>query len=488
MGSNSFVTYVLYDSTKTFIRSGYINSTAAALITTDSTCKYIRVVGAEAKIDEQMVSITPGLQSNSSYNKIINGKGQFGIRLQSLNDIFYNSSEGTLVSASDIYVITPDNRFNLGSSVSVGNNGGCLYWNKLTGALFTQDSFPYNVINDNVYFISYLGSYREFKYYREFCTIQSAFPIFDIDLYNNKISINVKHQPAYFIYNGNYKTLATGYSQVIENIPNNCIIGFDMVTSSFVLVDSFTGFSLNRYIPVIGRHYRNIICKYQYTTTIYDTSKNIACYGDSLTYYDGHEFTWGEHQGETCIGYETYLLNELNATNVSNFGRSGYTTPQICSIIKGTSSSTLSSKDVITIMGGDNDDRLSVSVGTLSPIKSAFDTSTVYGALQDAVEWILDSYPQIRIIIMTEPMGWTYRNGALQRVNEVYPQAYRDVANFYGLPLIDLWNESGVNELTRNAFYADPPDTENTLYMYHPNNDGWVRISKIIVKKLKDLI
>ena len=180
---------------------------------------------------------------------------------------------------------------------------------------------------------------------------------------------------------------------MIENIPNNCIIGYDVVTNSFVVINDFNIYSLNRYIPVIGRYYKNIICNCQYVTAISDILKNIACYGDSLTFYDGHTFTWGEHKDEMCVGFETYLQNELNTLNISNFGVSGNTTPQICSNIKNTSSNILNTKDVITIMGGDNDDRLNVSVGTLSPINSTFNTSTVYGALQDAIEWILNSYP-----------------------------------------------------------------------------------------------
>jgi hypothetical protein len=168
---------------------------------------------------------------------------------------------------------------------------------------------------------------------------------------------------------------------------------------------------------------------------------------------------------------------------VANRGESGKTTPQICGKIL--TATDLSNYDVMTIMGGDNDDRLEVSIGTVQPVGGTFDTTTVCGALQSAIEYALGQNPNLRIILMTEPIGWTYQSGTMDRVSELVPNAYRNVAKQYGLPLIDLWNASGINELTRETFYADPAPSDNQLYMYHPNNDGWVRCSKVIIKHLK---
>ena len=190
------------------------------------------------------------------------------------------------------------------------------------------------------------------------------------------------------------------------------------------------------------------------------------------------------NSGETCIGFETYLANELNVRSITNQGVSGKTTPEICDNIK--NYQYFPNLELMTIMGGDNDDRLSVSVGEVKPIGSAYDTTTICGALQSAIEYALAQNPSLRIVLMTEPMGWTYRTNAMVRVSDAIPQAYRDVAEFYGLPLIDLWNKSGINEFTRSTYYADP--TDNHLYMYHPNNKGWIQISKIICSELKAII
>ena len=134
-------------------------------------------------------------------------------------------------------------------------------------------------------------------------------------------------------------------------------------------------------------------------------------------------------------------------------------------------------------MGGDNDDRLDVAIGSLQPVGGTFDTTTIYGALQSAIEYALTENPALRIVLMTEPMGFTYQNNALDRVSDLIPNAYRRVAELYGLPLIDLWAKSGINELTRAEYYLDP-STGNTDYMYHPNNKGWNLLSKIICAEI----
>ena len=211
------------------------------------------------------------------------------------------------------------------------------------------------------------------------------------------------------------------------------------------------------------------------------TPQICMCYGDSLTWYDGHAFKWGENQGETCVGFETYLQKNLGFITI-NEGISGQTTPQICERVSCDSATIYA--DIITIMGGDNDDRLSISVGTLLPAGSMFDTTTVYGSLQNAIETLLDKNPTVKIILMTEPMGWTYRDNKMMCVDDVYPEAYRRVAALYGLPLIDNWKYSGINEATRNIYYVDPSDETNTLYMYHPNNIGWECISMYICQEI----
>ena len=480
--ASAYLTCAFYDSDKVFIGPSFNASTGSYTVTTPSNCAYIRLNGALSRVDNQSITIATAM-STPLHQLIVDGKNEYGVRLFSQSDIFYDKANGTLKSNNPIYVLMPDCMLNLGKSVDVGTDGGYLLFNKKTGILYASAD---RVLDGDIYTIAILSSLKEFEPHKQYCTIDSAFPIFKVDFVSNLLVIEVKERPAYLIYNGVYHSIPSGYSQSVQ-LPNHCVVGYNPIDKVFVVVWEFNNYLLSSCIPVMSRYYTQITCRVPYETIIFDGSyKRFVCYGDSLTWYDGNAFTWGEHEGETCVGFESYIRSELQARAVANRGESGKTTPQICSKIL--TATDLSNYDVLTIMGGDNDDRLDVSIGTIQPVGGTFDTTTVCGALQSAIEYAISQNPNLRIILMTEPIGWTYQNGTMDRVSELVPNAYRNVAKQYGLPVIDLWNESGINELTRETFYADPAPSDNQLYMYHPNNDGWVRCSKIIVKHLKAYI
>jgi hypothetical protein len=480
--ASAYYTCAFYNSEKTFISGSYNGSVSAYTVTTPSNCAYLRVQGAVGKVAQQMVSI-PSASIFVMQKKIINGYNEQGVSLTSLNEIFYDRTNGLIKSSSDMIIYTPDNSYNLGTSVSVGTSGGYLLWDNESATLYASSTKD---VSDNIYLIATLSNARDFESHKQYCVVDSAFPIFTVDLYNNKLYVSVKGQPCYLIYNGSYYSISSGFTQELT-LPNHCVVYYDTAQGQFVAVADLSNYSMSAGIPVMMRFYTGIQCRCKYETAVDSPSyKRFVCYGDSLTWYDGNAFTWGEHKDETCVGFETYMRNELQARAVANRGASGESTPQICTRIR--NASDFANYDIATIMGGDNDDRLEVSLGTLLPVGSAFDTATVYGALQSAIEHMLEVNPSLRIVLMTEPMGWTYQNGAMKRVSELIPNAYRRVAEQYGLPVIDLWNESGINELTRETYYADPAPSNNQLYMYHPNNNGWIRISKIIIDRLKSLI
>ena len=481
LGSNSFLTCAYYDSSKELIDTAFASNTSAFVFTTPQDCVYIRINGSSAKLTQQKLAINySGLSTIPSYQKVIDGKSTQGVFLISAKDIFYDKSNGQLKSTEAIYLNTPQSLFSLGNTVDVGTAGGFLCWNKKTGKIYTTTSRP---TNKNVYVLGVLSASKAFEPKKRFCTIDAKYPILSVDLINNRLSITVRDAACYIIYDGCFYSIPAGYTQTIL-LEDHCLIYFDPVATVFAMTNSFSQYELGKGIPVLVRYGKNVVCRVPYETPISNVShKSMVCYGDSLTWYDGNDYTWGEHEGEECIGYERYLLNYLNLKSVTNRGVSGKTTPEICTKIK--TASDLASIDIMTIMGGDNDDRLSVSVGQVASVGGTFDTETVYGALQSAIEFALSENPNLRIVLMTEPMGWTYRNGSFVRVNNAIPQAYRDIANLYGLPIVDLWHESGINEATRGTYYADPET--NHSYFYHPNNDGWKRISKLICKKIAEV-
>lgn len=248
--------------------------------------------------------------------------------------------------------------------------------------------------------------------------------------------------------------------------------------SHFWCYSTFTNFDVKIFFSsdtdTLTESVNNLKDIYSPYTTV--ENKKAVCYGDSLTWYDGNAFSWGDLEGTFCYGYQYYLREKLKMIT-ENRGVSGRTTPQICaSILEAVD---LNDYNYLIIMGGDNDDRLSTPIGEISSVGSQYDTTTLIGSLQTAIEYALSESPQLKVILMSEPIGWVYRNGNLVRVSESIPTAYKTTAQLYGIPYIDLYHESGINELTRSTYYLDPA-TNNEDYMLHPNNLGWERIGKIV--------
>lgn len=476
IGSSSIPTLVYYDSSKQFVSASDGNSTT---FTIPANVSFVRMNGAIAQLDNTKFVPNFVNVARASYKKVLNGRNSIKPTLWSQQII---SITDKIRSAAHIYLATPDNMmmFDYGTEINLTGSGAFLYWRMSTNTFFLSNDG--SLIDDDTYFIA-LAKYRQFSDVVTFASLSTPFPAFKFDLIKNKLSIYFK-SAGFLFYKGSIYKIPKDYTQELDLVTDQVLVAYDLVTNAFVriLYDDIVAGSHTRYIPIFARSYSDIVGIANYETLTELSYKYCYCYGDSLTWYDGHDYTWGEHQGEECIGFERYL-NRYLGMNVINVGVSGETTPQICERLK--TDTAPRSAHIITIMGGDNDDRLSVPVGTLMPVGSGFDTTTVYGALQSAVETILSYNPTVRLVLMTEPMGWTYREGQMERVDDVYPNAYRRVAEHYGLALIDNWKYSGINEKTRNTYYADPTPENNQLYMYHPNDDGWRRISKYICAELK---
>lgn len=216
------------------------------------------------------------------------------------------------------------------------------------------------------------------------------------------------------------------------------------------------------------------------------SGKITTFYGDSLTWYYNKPFTWGPHEDEICHNYMNYIQSHFAPQIIANAGGSGETTLEICNRIKNAGNFNIT--DYLFLMPSSmNDDRLNVPVGVLAYDATSYDQTTIIGALQHAIETIYSQRPDIVITMITEPKGWTYRNNRFEMVDPKYVAAYKAVAEFYGIPLIDCWSQCGFNKAQWSLYYADPTDSTNTQYIYHPNNDGWEKLSEYIVNQLEVL-
>lgn len=478
LGSNSYPTCVFYNENKQIVsNTEVIRSTTEAFTTVvPSGCYYLVVNGSTAYAD-QMYVYTSNISGYKPYQLYPNGYSGNALRLYSAGKIYY--SNGTLFAQANIRLITYDKSYNLGKTINVGT-GIWLFWNNSTHTLFASDNYD-TELNENIYFVCGIGVLQPYSGDDGFSAVLGFSPLVELDLANNKLYYKGESQAYIYIHSARH-TIAAQTAEF--NMTNYTVFYYDLADKTLKVTNDYDENASSRVVLLerLGPSIKSITPYILITNENANAGKTCVCYGDSLTWYDGHPFTWGPQEGTVCVGYESYL-RAYNGMTVTNRGQSGKTTPQICTNLK--SASDLTSFDYLILMGGDNDDRLGVDTGTVQPVGGTFDTNTVAGALQSAIEYALAQKPTLRIILMTEPMGWTYENNALDRVSELIPNTYRNVAKLYGLPLIDLWNESGVNELTRNNYYLDPPDTTNTSYMYHPDNTGWRQISKIICNEIK---
>ena len=204
------------------------------------------------------------------------------------------------------------------------------------------------------------------------------------------------------------------------------------------------------------------------------SGKKVVTFGDSITWYDGHTFPSDHSEyGQVCVGYQSYMRQKLECI-VDNEGAAGAWMGSILPYIKAT---TFTNYDAATITFGANDFRYpsSYPVGEIAPIGSTFDESTIFGALQSGIEYILNHKPTIKIFLITPIKGWNDGN----RMPETYPNIIKSVGELYSLPVLDLYHRSGINELTKATLIGD--DEAELDYALHPTNAGFKRMGDLIV-------
>ena len=138
--------------------------------------------------------------------------------------------------------------------------------------------------------------------------------------------------------------------------------------------------------------------------------------------------------------------------------------------------------DVIVVFGGTNDyghgDAVMGTMADRSP-------NTFYGALHTLYTSLMDKYPEALIVVATpihrdyEEMGIS-PNGLRVRAYPLkdYVYAIREVAEFYALPVLDLYAKSGLQPYVQS---------NNQRYFQdglHPNEAGHQKIYEQIIKAL----
>ena len=140
--------------------------------------------------------------------------------------------------------------------------------------------------------------------------------------------------------------------------------------------------------------------------------------------------------------------------------------------------------DAVVVFGGTNDfGQGDAPMGAISDRTP----ETFYGALHTLLSSLLCRYPRGRIIVLTplhrcaEDFSVEKQPGVENLPLKRYVEAIREVAEYYALPVLDLYAMSGIQ-----------PNVPVIKEMYlpdglHPNDEGHRRLAELIVGFLKHI-
>ncbi|EHU3266900.1 SGNH/GDSL hydrolase family protein [Acinetobacter baumannii] len=229
-------------------------------------------------------------------------------------------------------------------------------------------------------------------------------------------------------------------------------------------------------------------------------------FGDSITWYNGRAFVPSHIEaGQIAKGYQSYIVDALGCT-LDNKGESGWTMPRIYN--ERISVYDFADTYLTTITSGANDQRTGVPIypgytgnpndpaPVLAPIGGPFNTNTYTGAMQAAIEHVIASNPATKIVLITPIRGWfneyntsnvpNPNSWALGVIKPLYADMVIAIGKLYGLPVIDFYYDTQLNDLNKSYFLGDNPE-EFTAYLLHPMNRFFQRMGEIALATLKNL-
>ena len=143
--------------------------------------------------------------------------------------------------------------------------------------------------------------------------------------------------------------------------------------------------------------------------------------------------------------------------------------------------------DFVTILGGANDLTVPNPIGTEAEFTKALadkDKTTFIGAYSYIIENLLTWKPTLQIIILGTT--WAHNDGLSLDKGMTYTEysdACKKVAEYYGLPFVDLHANLGFNKFTMGA---SPYNIYSNDYI-HPNELGGKKIASMVIAKIKEI-
>lgn len=197
----------------------------------------------------------------------------------------------------------------------------------------------------------------------------------------------------------------------------------------------------------------------------------------------GDSITWINDNSN--YGYQKAVMKAMTFSNYYNAGENGMKMLQYAdALIDG--SKVLPNADIYTIAYGINDWGNSNPVGTLDDFKNNTGTKTYAGALRVIIDKIYKININAFIFIMTPrkacrnglPQNWYDPKNGIYLVD--YVNILKDCANWFSLPIIDIFSLSQANEKTLGNLCYDQ-------YL-HPNQKGCDLMAALIISKFRECL
>jgi lysophospholipase L1-like esterase len=174
--------------------------------------------------------------------------------------------------------------------------------------------------------------------------------------------------------------------------------------------------------------------------------------------------------------YHKYIQETKGLTTINNYGIGGSTIAKYDSTDTKKSMAlrytSMVDADYITVLGGVNDCAYAIPVGTMADRT----VDTFYGALHVLFLGLIEKYPTKKIGAIT-PLQ--YRGKRAQMLP--YVNAFKEVASFYSLPILDMFNSGQLypdSDLIRDQLMPDG---------LHPNTAGHTIMGEKIMSFLENL-
>lgn len=150
-----------------------------------------------------------------------------------------------------------------------------------------------------------------------------------------------------------------------------------------------------------------------------------------------------------------------NRNGFSSYLNAGTVYGTIKSIGEKVRKTDVSEFDLIALEFGANDFRSNTNIGYVGTLNDKnFVLDSFCGQLRNCIEYLLGTYPEKPILLIADcqiKSGY-YDGDYFNLMNKKlvdYVKAIKDVALLYGLPVCDLYSNSGINPLTISVFTSD---------------------------------